>query len=63
MCAIGAKLVICLYCSAFTLQVVSIYFYFLQFNLFYKLGTHPVHINEVKSISKMNYKDIDEPKH
>ena len=33
-------------------------FYFHQFNLFYKLGPYSVHINKIKSISKMNYKDI-----
>ena len=33
-------------------------FYFLQFNLFYKLGPHSVHKNKIKCISKMNYKDI-----
>ena len=33
-------------------------FYFLQFNIFYKLGTHSVHINKAECISKMNYKDI-----
>ena len=33
-------------------------FYFIQFNLFYKLGPHSVHINKIKCISKMNYKDI-----
>ena len=33
-------------------------FYFHQFNLFYKLGPHSVHINKIKCISKMNYKDI-----
>ena len=33
-------------------------FYFLQFNLFYKLGPHSVHINKIKCISKMNHKCI-----
>ena len=33
-------------------------FYFHQFNIFYKLGPHSVHINKIKCISKMNYKDI-----
>ena len=33
-------------------------FYFHQFNLFYRLGPHSVHINKIKCISKMNYKDI-----
>ena len=32
--------------------------YFHQFNLFYKLGPHSVHINKFKCISEMNYKDI-----
>ena len=27
-------------------------FYFLEFNLFYKLGPYSVHINEIKCISK-----------
>ena len=33
-------------------------FYFNQFNISYKLGPHSVHINKIKCISKMNYKDI-----
>ena len=33
-------------------------FYFHQFNLFYKLGPHSVHINKIKCFSKKNYKDI-----
>ena len=33
-------------------------FYFHQFNLFYKLGPHSVHINKIKCISKINYKDM-----
>ena len=33
-------------------------FYFHQINIFYKLGPHSVHINRIKCISKMNYKDI-----
>ena len=33
-------------------------FYFHQFNIFYKLGPHSVHINKIKCISKMNFKDI-----
>ena len=33
-------------------------FYFLWFNLFYKLGPHSVHIYKIKYISKMNYKDV-----
>ena len=33
-------------------------FYFHQLNIFYKLGPHSVHINKIKCISKMNYKDI-----
>ena len=33
-------------------------FYFHQFNIFYKLGPHSVHINKIKCISKMKYKDI-----
>ena len=32
--------------------------FFHQFNLFYKLGPHSVHINKIKCISKMNCKDI-----
>ena len=44
---------ICLYYSLFTLQVVSIYFIFIS-----KLGPHSVHINKIKCISKINYKDI-----
>ena len=48
----------CLYYSLFTLQVVSIYFSFFIFNLFYKLGPHSVHINKIKCVSKMKYKAI-----
>ena len=32
-------------------------FYFLLFNLFYKLWPHSVHINKINCISKINYKD------
>ena len=33
-------------------------FCFHKFNLFYKPGSHSVHINEIKCISKMNYKAL-----
>ena len=33
-------------------------FYFLQFNLFYKLGPHSVHFDKIKCISKISYKDV-----